>query len=76
MTFAIWRWALSATIWPKRNRGNGLFLDEKSLRFELARERTRVDRNRSPLAVLTIEVGAALPGVTVYRTTPHQVAAK
>jgi lipopolysaccharide/colanic/teichoic acid biosynthesis glycosyltransferase len=33
-----------------------LFLDEKCFRFELARERMRVDRNRSPLAVLTIEL--------------------
>jgi lipopolysaccharide/colanic/teichoic acid biosynthesis glycosyltransferase len=59
MAFAIWLRALSATIWPKRNRGNGLFLDEKSLRFELARERMRVDRNQSPLAVLTIELPAS-----------------
>src|SRR6476620_1877777 len=59
MAFAIWHRALSATIWPKRNRGNGLFLDEKSLRFELARERMRVDRNQSPLAVLTIELPAS-----------------
>src|SRR6476661_8584355 len=58
MAFAIWLRALSATIWPGRNRGNGLFLDEKSLRFELARERMRVDRNQSPLAVLTIELPA------------------
>ena len=39
LAFAIWLRALSATIWPGRNRGNGLFLDEQSLRFELARER-------------------------------------
>src|SRR5437667_71633 len=55
MPFAIWLWPLSARKWPNRNRGNGLFLDEKSFRLELARERMRVDRNRSPLAVLTIE---------------------
>jgi lipopolysaccharide/colanic/teichoic acid biosynthesis glycosyltransferase len=60
MAFAIWLRALSATIWPGRNHGNGLFLDEKSLRFELARERMRVDRNQSPLAVLTIELPADL----------------
>jgi lipopolysaccharide/colanic/teichoic acid biosynthesis glycosyltransferase len=59
MAFAIWLRALSATIWPGSNRGNGLFLDEKSLRFELARERMRVDRNQSPLAVLTIELPAS-----------------
>ena len=58
MAFAIWLRALSATIWPVRNGGNRLFLDEKCFRFELARERMRVDRNRSPLAVLTIELPA------------------
>ena len=58
MAFAIWLRALSATIWPARNGGNRLFLDEQCLRFELARERMRVDRNRSPLAVLTIELPA------------------
>jgi lipopolysaccharide/colanic/teichoic acid biosynthesis glycosyltransferase len=35
---------------------SGYFLDEKSFRFELSRERVRVDRNGSPLAVLTIEL--------------------
>src|SRR4029078_11595477 len=55
---AIWLRALSRTIWPNGNRGNGLFLDEKSFRFELSRERMRVDRNRWPLAVLTIELPA------------------
>ncbi len=59
MAFAIWLRALSATIWPSMNRGNGLFLDEKSFRFEFARERMRVDRNRSPLAVLTIDLPAS-----------------
>jgi lipopolysaccharide/colanic/teichoic acid biosynthesis glycosyltransferase len=33
-----------------------MFLDERSFRFELARERTRVDRSRSPLALLVIEL--------------------
>jgi lipopolysaccharide/colanic/teichoic acid biosynthesis glycosyltransferase len=33
-----------------------LFLDEKSFRYELARERVRVDRNASTLAVMTIEL--------------------
>src|SRR5689334_20117884 len=58
MAFAIWLRALSATIWPGRNRGNGFFLDEKSLRFEMTRERMRIDRNGSTLAVLTIELPA------------------
>jgi lipopolysaccharide/colanic/teichoic acid biosynthesis glycosyltransferase len=35
---------------------NGFFLDEKNFRYELSRERARVDRNHSPLAVLTIEL--------------------
>jgi lipopolysaccharide/colanic/teichoic acid biosynthesis glycosyltransferase len=58
MAFAIWLRALSATIWPNRNCGDGLFLDEKRFRLELTRERTRVDRSRSPLTVLTIELPA------------------
>lgn len=37
-------------------RVNGLFLDEKSFRYELSRERVRADRNGSTLAVLTIEL--------------------
>src|SRR5256885_1801537 len=56
MAFAIWLRALSATIWPRSTPGNGVFLDENSFRFEMARERMRTDRNRSPLAVLTIEL--------------------
>jgi lipopolysaccharide/colanic/teichoic acid biosynthesis glycosyltransferase len=39
-----------------RGPGNGYFLDEKRFRYEMARERVRVDRNQSPLAVLTIEL--------------------
>lgn len=58
MALAIWLRALPATIWPSGNRGNGFFLDEKSLRFELTRERMRVDRKESTLAVLTIELPA------------------
>jgi lipopolysaccharide/colanic/teichoic acid biosynthesis glycosyltransferase len=58
MVFAIWLWPLSATKWRNRNHGNGLILDEKSFRLELARERMRVDRNRSSLAVLSIELPA------------------
>ncbi len=40
----------------KRFPSNGYFLDEKNFRFELARERVRVDRNGPPLAVLSIEL--------------------
>jgi lipopolysaccharide/colanic/teichoic acid biosynthesis glycosyltransferase len=57
MAFAFF-WPLLAMKWPNRNRLNGLFLDEKCFRLELARERMRVDRNQSPLAVLTIELSA------------------
>jgi lipopolysaccharide/colanic/teichoic acid biosynthesis glycosyltransferase len=56
MVFAIWLRALSAKIGRGRNRGNGLFLDEESLRIEFALKRMRVDRSRSSLAVLTIEL--------------------
>jgi lipopolysaccharide/colanic/teichoic acid biosynthesis glycosyltransferase len=66
MAFAIWLRALSATIWPATNRGNGLFLDEKTFRFEFARERMRVDRNRSPLAVLTIELPTSRSNATDF----------
>src|SRR4051812_35889333 len=58
MAFAIWLRALSATIWPGRTGANGLILDEKYFRFEMGRERMRVDRNGSLLAVLTIELPA------------------
>lgn len=58
MAFAIWLRDLSAAIWRSRNRGNRLFLDEKSLRVELAVQQIRADRNRSPLAVLIIELPA------------------
>jgi lipopolysaccharide/colanic/teichoic acid biosynthesis glycosyltransferase len=34
----------------------GLFLDEKNFRFEIARERVRVDRSGSTFALLTIEL--------------------
>jgi lipopolysaccharide/colanic/teichoic acid biosynthesis glycosyltransferase len=58
MPFATGLWPLLATKWPNRNRDNDLFLNEKCFRLELARERMRVDRNQSPLAVLTIELPA------------------
>ena len=57
MAFAIWLRDLSAAIWS-RNRGNRLFLDEKSLRVELALQRIRAARSRSPLSDLTIELPA------------------
>src|SRR4051794_11631580 len=56
MAFAIWLRALSAACRRGRNRGNGLFLDEERLRIEFALKRMRVDRSRSSLAVLTIEL--------------------
>lgn len=59
MAFAIWLRALSSKVRPGPARGNGFFLDEKCFRFEMARERMRVDRNGSPFAVLTIELPAS-----------------
>jgi len=56
MAFAIWLRALSARFRSNLSSSNGLFLDENRLRFELARERMRVDRNGSPLAILTIDL--------------------
>src|SRR3954469_9750750 len=58
MPFASGLWTLLSTKRPKKNHGNCLFLNQKSFRLELARERMRVDRSRSPLAVLTIELPA------------------
>lgn len=57
---AISRWirGLLPRCFPVAHPGNGLFLDEKRFRYELARERMRVDRNHSRLAVLTIELPA------------------
>jgi lipopolysaccharide/colanic/teichoic acid biosynthesis glycosyltransferase len=55
---ALVRWVRSVTekLYPGVYRSNGFFLDEKSFRYELARERVRVDRNGQQLAVLTIEL--------------------
>jgi lipopolysaccharide/colanic/teichoic acid biosynthesis glycosyltransferase len=39
-----------------RFRSNGFFLDEKNFQFEMVRERARVDRNGSSLAIVTIEL--------------------
>jgi lipopolysaccharide/colanic/teichoic acid biosynthesis glycosyltransferase len=49
---------LSNRILSKDHPGNGLFLNDKSFRLELARERMRVDRNGSLLALLVIELPA------------------
>jgi len=56
MALVPWFDKLRAKILPRSGSPSGLFLDEKRFRFELARERMRVDRNRSPMAVLTIEL--------------------
>jgi lipopolysaccharide/colanic/teichoic acid biosynthesis glycosyltransferase len=56
MALPSWVRRIFTTLRSASFRGNGLYLDEKSFRFELARERVRVDRNASPLAVLTIEL--------------------
>jgi lipopolysaccharide/colanic/teichoic acid biosynthesis glycosyltransferase len=56
MALPSWVRGISATLRSKNGRGNGFYLDEKNFRYELARECVRVDRNASPLAVLTIEL--------------------
>jgi lipopolysaccharide/colanic/teichoic acid biosynthesis glycosyltransferase len=45
-------------VWSRPQHGNGVFLDEQQFRYEVARERMRTDRNRSPLAILIIELPA------------------
>jgi lipopolysaccharide/colanic/teichoic acid biosynthesis glycosyltransferase len=56
---------MSFAIWPNKftraftsSAHNGPFHDEKSFRYELARERVRVDRSGSTLAVLTIKLSS------------------
>ena len=56
MAFGIWSQLFPFNLRANHYSSNGYFRDEKSFRFEMARERMRVDRNRSPLAVLTIEL--------------------
>jgi lipopolysaccharide/colanic/teichoic acid biosynthesis glycosyltransferase len=58
MAFAIWPRVTSARKTSDLSRDNGFFLDEDRFRFELARERMRVDRNASKLAILTIGLPA------------------
>jgi lipopolysaccharide/colanic/teichoic acid biosynthesis glycosyltransferase len=55
MALAPWIRKFEKKIWSKKYAQN-LILDEKTFHFELARERTRVDRNGSPLAILIIEL--------------------
>jgi lipopolysaccharide/colanic/teichoic acid biosynthesis glycosyltransferase len=57
MALALWLRKLPTRIWSK-NYSHSLILDEKTFRYELARERMRVDRNGSPLAILIIELPA------------------
>lgn len=59
MALAPWLRKLPRNIWFQKRSGNGYFLDEQSFRLEMARERMRVDRNGSPLAILTIELPPA-----------------
>jgi lipopolysaccharide/colanic/teichoic acid biosynthesis glycosyltransferase len=56
MALPLWVRKLSVKLRFRNSRGNSFYLDEKRFRFEVARERMRVDRNGSPLAVLTIEL--------------------
>jgi lipopolysaccharide/colanic/teichoic acid biosynthesis glycosyltransferase len=57
MALALWLRNLPTRIWSK-NHSHSLILDEQTFRYELARERMRVDRNGSPLAILIIELPA------------------
>ena len=59
MDLATWISKLPRKIWFQKRSTSGFFLDEQSLRLEMARERMRVDRNGSPLAILTIDLPAA-----------------
>jgi lipopolysaccharide/colanic/teichoic acid biosynthesis glycosyltransferase len=56
MSFPRWLRNIPRVIQARCFPTKGLFLDAKSFRYELARERVRVDRNGSTLAVLTIEL--------------------
>ena len=58
MILATWLRQLPSRIrvWSRPDRGNGVLLDERRFRFEVARERMRTDRNGSPLAILMIEL--------------------
>jgi lipopolysaccharide/colanic/teichoic acid biosynthesis glycosyltransferase len=56
MPLAPWLRKLPRNIWFQKRLSNSYFLDEQSFRLEMARERMRVDRNGSPLAILTIEL--------------------
>ena len=58
MDLATWICKLPRKIWFQKRSTSGFFLDEQSLRLEMARERMRVDRNGSPLAILTIDLPA------------------
>src|SRR5262245_36687326 len=64
MALARWLSKLPRRIWFQKRSGSKFFLDEQAFRLEMARERMRVDRNGSPLAVLTIELPSA-------RSTPR-----
>lgn len=55
-----WFQRLGARLFAGKSSCNGLFLDDQSFRFEFARERMRVDRNRSPLSVLMIDLPSEL----------------
>ena len=51
-----WIRRLTGKVLLNRIRSNQMFLEERSFRFELARERMRVDRGDYPLALLVIEL--------------------
>src|SRR4051812_30860594 len=65
MALALWLRKLPKRTWSK-HYSNNLILDEQTFRYEVARERMRVDRNGSPLPILIIELPAD-------RATPRDV---
>ncbi len=58
MALGSWLRKLPTTVWCKSSGSGGFFLDEPNFRFEIARERTRVDRNGSSFAILMIDLPA------------------
>src|SRR5687767_2513185 len=58
MALARWICKIPRNLRVRNRSSNNYLLDEQSFRVELARERMRVDRNGSPLAILVIELPA------------------
>ncbi len=56
MSLAPWLRKLPLRVWRSSRGTSGFFLDEPTFSFEIARERMRVDRNGSSLAILMIDL--------------------